>query len=144
MKTLPAPLRLIAILGLALVLGGCASYQVRVEGGKSLAGMQRFFVVTNLNDNHALDRRIVEAIKAHGFEAESGPLTLMPDNAQLIVSYQDRWSWDFGDHLVLLSLTVRDPNRNEMVATVSYNASIPEREPVSTLVTRLVDRLFAK
>jgi hypothetical protein len=136
-------LRLSLVLGLGLLLGGCASYDVQVERGKSLAGVQRFFVVSNLNDNHALDHRIAEAIKARGFEAEIGPLTMMPDNTQAIVTFQDRWAWDFGDHLVYLSLNAQDATSHDTIAVVSFNASIPLREPVPATVGQLVDRLLA-
>ena len=142
MKTPPAMLRLPLILGLGLLLGGCASYDAQIERGKSLAGMQRFFVVSNLNDNHALDHRIAEAIKSHGFAADTGPLTMLPDQTQVIVAYQDRWSWDFGDHLVYLSFSARDAITSEPVATVSFSASIPLREPAPATVARLVDRLL--
>jgi len=142
MKAHPARLRLQLLLGLGLLLGGCASYDVQVERGKSLAGKQRFFVVSNLNDNHALDHRIAEAIKSHGFEADTGPLTMMPDQTQVIVAYQDHWSWDFGDHLVYLSFSARDAITGEPVATVSFSASIPLREPAPATVARLVDRLL--
>ena len=42
--------------GLSLLLAGCASFDAQVEHGRSLAGVERFFVVSNLNDNHAFDQ----------------------------------------------------------------------------------------
>ena len=141
MKTFAVMPRLLFVLLTALLLGGCASYDAQVLRGKGLTGVKRFFVLTNLNDNHALDRGIAEALKARGFTAEIGPRTMMPEDAQAIVSYQDRWAWDFGDHLVYLTLGVSDALTLEPIATVSFSASIPLREPALTTVGRLVDQL---
>jgi hypothetical protein len=141
-KTTSHPLRLLFLLGLGLLLGGCATYDAQVERGQSLTGLKRFFVVSNLNDNHALDHRIAEALKARGMEADTGPLTMMPDNAQVIITYQDRWSWDFGDHLVYLAFTARNAATNEMVAIVSFSATIPLHEPVPETVGRLTESLL--
>jgi hypothetical protein len=142
-KTTTALMRLWFVLGAGLLLGGCASYDAQVERGKSLAGVQRFFVVSNLNDNHALDHRIAEVLKSHGCEAGVGPLTMMPDNAQAIIAYQDRWAWDFGDHLVYLAISARDARTSEQISAVTFSAKIPLREPVPVTVGRLVDRLVA-
>ena len=143
MKTTTALTRLLLVLGSGLLPGGCASYDTQVARGQSLAGLQRFFVVSNLNDNHALDHRLAEAIKSRGFTAEVGPLTMMPDDTQAIISYQDRWAWDFGDHLVYLAINARDARSNAPVSAVTFSAKIPLREPAPVTVDRLVDRLFA-
>ena len=134
--------RALILLGLGLLLGGCASFDAQVEHGRSLAKVQRYFVVSNSNDNHALDQLIAGALKARGFEAGAGPLTMMPDNNQAVVTYQDHWSWDFGDHLVFLKFAVRDPLSEQSFATVTFNARVPLRESTPEIVGKLVDRLF--
>jgi len=130
------------LLGLGLLLGGCASFDAQVERGRSLAGVQRFFVVSNPNDNHGLDHQIAGALKIRGYEAETGPLTMMPDKTQAVVTFQDNWAWDFGEHLVFLKLAVRDTRSEQSFATVTFSATIPLRESTSEIVGKLVDRLF--
>ena len=142
MKILPP--HALMVLGLGLILGGCASFDAQVEHGRSLAGVQRFFVVSNLNDNHALDRQIVEALKARGREADSGPLTMMPDNTQAVISFQDHWTWDFGEHLVFLQIAVRDTRSEQPFGSVTFSAKIPLREDAPVTVARLVDQLLDK
>src|SRR3954470_13844759 len=103
-------LRLFLVVSLAVALGGCATFDASVDSGRSLKKVERFFVLSNLNDNHALDQQIAAALRAHGRTAEVGPLTMMPDDAQAVVAFQDHWTWDFGEHLVFLRITVRDPS----------------------------------
>ena len=134
--------RTLIVLSLALWLGGCASYDTQSERGRSLTNTKHFFVVSNLNDNHALDQKIVVALKARGREAEMGPLTMMPDDTQAIITFQDHWAWDFGDHLNFLQLAVRDKKSEQSFRTVTFSAKIPLHEETPVTVARLVDQLL--
>jgi hypothetical protein len=138
-----APVSRLSVLLLAVLLaGGCASYDATVVHGKNLAGTTHFFVLSNLNDNHGLDHQIAAALKARGLQAEIGPRTMMPEDTQAIITYQDRWTWDFGDHLVYLTINARDALSNDAIAAVTYSVSIPRREALPDTVSGLVDRLF--
>jgi len=136
--------RVLLATALALLLGGCASFDASVESGQSLKGVQRFFVVRNLNDNRALDHQIAQALKARGLAAEVGPLTMMPDDTQAVVTFQDHWAWDFGEHLVFLRIDVRKPSQNQTYASATFSARVPLREPARVTLSRLVATLLEK
>lgn len=136
--------RVLLAAALALLLGGCASFDAAVEGGQSLKGVRRFFVVSNLNDNRALDHQIAHALKARGLTAEVGPLTMMPDDTQAVVTFQDHWAWDFGEHLVFLKINVRKPSQEQTYASATFSAKVPLREPATVTLRRLVDTLLEK
>lgn len=137
------PLALVLALLTASLLGGCATSSTRVEGGARMAGLQRFFVLANANDNRALDRQVVNALRARGLTADSGPRTMMPEDTQAVVTYEDHWSWDFGDRLQVLRLTVREPRQGGTLAIVEFSAKIPGRQSPATIVGDLVTRLLA-
>jgi uncharacterized protein YceK len=139
------PFRLPVLLALAgLLLSGCASFQSSIEPKRTTKGVQRFFVVTNLNDNHALDHQIAASLKARGRSVELGPLTMMPDDTQAVVTYQDQWTWDFKNNLVYLNIAVRDPLARQPYATATFGAKVPLRDPVPAIVDRLVADLLAR
>jgi hypothetical protein len=142
MKTILTPT--LVLLGLGLLLGGCASFDASIERGRSLQGVQRFFVLSNLNDNRAIDQQIATALRARGRTAEVGPQTMLPDDAQAVVSFQDHWSWDFGEHLNYLRLTASDPRASQPYAAVTFSAKVPLREKTAVTVSRLVDALLEK
>src|SRR5689334_7068633 len=123
MKSLPS--RLFLILSLGLLLGGCASFDSSLDSGRSLKKVQRFLIVSNHNDNRALDQQIAAALKAHGRTAEVGPLTMMPEDTQAVVGYVDSWAWDFGEHLVFLKISVRDPAKEQYYASTTFSATVP-------------------
>lgn len=140
MRFVPFPF-LLLLLGL---VAGCSSYEAQVERGRTLTGVQRFFVLTNPNDGHALDHQIAAALTSRGYQVESGPLTMMPEETQAIVTYQDHWTWDFGDHLVYLQIAVRDRKTNLSYASVVFSAKVPTRKPPADIADELIGRLLAK
>ena len=136
------PATSVVLLLLGLLAGGCASFDAQVEHGRSLAGISRFFIVSNASDNHALDHHLAGVLKARGYTAEVGPLTMLPENTQAVVTYESNWSWDFGEHLSFLRITVRDPQSQQSFATVTFSARVPLRDTTPEIVDRLVDKLL--
>lgn len=129
--------------GLMLLLGGCVSYDRHDVTGRNLDGVKRFFVQSNLNDNHGIDHQIEAALKIRDNEATAGPLTMLPDDAQVIITYDDRWEWDFGDHLIFLQVTARDRRTTQPISSVSFSAKIPRGKKTPVVVGELIDRLLA-
>ncbi len=142
MKLLLARVPLMIVVG--LLLGGCASFEASVERDRSLRDVQRFFVLSNPTDNRALDQHIAQAFKTRGRSVAIGPRTMMPDDTQAVVAFQDHWAWDFGEHLVFLKITVRDPFASQPYASVTFSARVPRREPTAATVGRLVETLLEK
>jgi hypothetical protein len=135
--------RLLLTLLIPLLLGGCSSIDTQIDRTKPLGSIQRFFVLANGNDSRALDRHIVNALRARGFTAESGPRTMMPDDTEAVIHYVDNWTWDFGDRLVYLQIGVRDQRSGEPIGSMQYSARIPGRQPVGEIITGLISQLFA-
>lgn len=141
MKTI---LHLMFALLACAVFAGCTSTQTHVEEkGRSLKDVRRFFVLRNLKDNQGIDGRIVRALQARGFEAESGPVTMLPDSAQAVILYEDRWAWDFSYHMVYLKLGARDPKGVFPYVTASYLKQVAFTTQVDEVVTQVVDDLLA-
>lgn len=126
---------------LVLLLAGCTSVSTHVDKDRHLAGIRHFFVLSNLNDNHAIDENIVRALQARGFQAESGPFTMMPDSAQAVVTYDDRWAWDFSTHLIQLRISVQDPQSVHPYASALYQKNIALSTELNGVVDQLVGQL---
>jgi hypothetical protein len=141
MKTLL--IRSLLFLGLGLGFTGCNSVSPQIDRTKSLKGIQHFFVISNLNDNHAIDRSIVSALIARGKDAASGPLTMMPDNSQAVITYSDHWSWDFGEHLMYLTIEAHQANSQHGYASITFQVRVPLRKSPGDIIADLVDQLLA-
>jgi hypothetical protein len=135
------PLLFLVLLG-ALLTSGCASYQTQVDRSRPTDGYQRFFVQSNLNDNHAVAQLIASTLRARGLEADSGPLTMLPSDAQVVVTYQERWTWDFGEHLVYLRIALRDVATDTPIASAVFNGPVAINKDPPDVVARLVRELL--
>jgi hypothetical protein len=126
------------------LFAGCASTQSHVaEPGRNLKDVKRFFVLRNLKDNHRVHESIVRALQARGLQAESGPITLLPKDSQVVIVYEDRWSWDFGDHMVSLKLGARDPSAVFPYVTASYLDHVALKTDVDAVVSQMIGELLA-
>lgn len=139
MKNLGASLFL-----LALILAGCSSYVSSPEKESKLTSYQRFFVKSNFDDNHGVDVRIVRALQDRGFTAERGPMTMMPDKTQAVVTYEDRWNWDFKTHLTYLRIIISDARSGKVAASGFFNGPAAIGTSTEDAIERLLKRLFTK
>jgi hypothetical protein len=133
---------LLLLLGAGLV--GCANIERHnAVPGRNFKDVRRFFVLRNLKDNHGIEERLVRALRARGFEVESGPETLQPATAQVVIGYEDRWAWDFSDHMVMLKLSARDPRAAFPYASVTYVKHVAFSTDAEAVVGQVLGELLA-
>lgn len=134
-------LALFCVFSVAALFSGCSSYVARNEPGVSLAKVQRLFVKSNFDDNHGMDGRIMRALQERGYEVDKGPLTMLPRNAQAVVSFSDHWNWDFTTHLTNLRIEVRDVKSERLLATAAFSGAVTLTSSVDDIVDKLVQKL---
>lgn len=133
---------LILAVAVAFTASGCSS--LSAEGARAdLARAARVFVEQRLNDNHGLDRALVAELRALGYEAESGPLTMMPERTQLVVTYDAREEWDFRAYLIEFNVAVRPAdNYHRIVASGRYFRPGLTTKAPAEMVREVVTRVF--
>jgi hypothetical protein len=132
---------LIALLWFSL-LAGCTSVVSDSKTVAHMAPLKHFFVEQRLNDNHGIDELIVKELQALGRDASSGPLTMMPDNTEAVISYQDNWAFDFTTHMVGLEVLVRLPRKAESLATGHYSNNGISRNTPAEIVHEVISTMF--
>ncbi len=133
-----------ALLLVCLFLGGCSTYRAMTNPQVNLRNYNKIFVINNMDDNHSIEIMLVQALREQGRDADSGPPTLVPEDAQAIISYQDQWSWDFSDHLVGLAIEMHDARKHQMIGTAVYSGPASMRTPPAQVVGQLVFKLLNK
>lgn len=110
--------RLVALLALASLLG-CASGAGRYAGtlpGSRLGEMQRFYVQHQPEDPRDIHLAIQEELRALGFAVDAGKGA--PEGEyDAIVTYRDRYLWDFTMFCLQLTLYVTDTRTGFVTAT---------------------------
>ncbi len=104
----------------------------------------RVYVERRLNENHRLDEHFVTALRQLGYDASSGPLTMMPEKTDSLLTYDARWEWDFQSYLIELTFEVHTVRPRKKLADARYHQPTITPKPPAAVVRELVDRLFGK
>lgn len=133
---------LFAALTLLAGVTGCTHLERNVTPGRDPAALREIFVARNLADNHRLADRLAAALRARGLRAESGPLTMLPESAEAVLHYEDRWAWDFGDHMTYLRLDLHDKGEKRPYASAYRLRHVANSTDVDAVVSQLVAELL--
>ena len=131
------------MLSLALVLcAGCSSVSARKV--VALDRFHRIYVEQRLNDNHHLDELFVAELRRLGHEASSGPLTMMPEKTDALLTYDARWEWDFKTYLIELNLELHTIYPRKKLADAAYHQPTINPKPPADVIREMLAKLFVK
>ena len=130
----------VLLLALSAFCAGCSSLDT--ERPADLKPYQRFYVEHHLTDNHHIDELIVAEMKARGYDASSGPITMLPEGIQAIVTYQDRWTWDFKSYLIDLTVEIRANFTGKPLAQGHYHQASALTKAPADVVHEIIASLF--
>ncbi len=133
------PLHLLALLGF-ICLAGCSSVNTRTV--VDLTPFQHIYVVHRLTDDHHIDELLVHELQQRGHRASSGPLTLLPENADAVLTYDDRWEWDFKTYLIELTFEMHTARTEKKLADGRFYQPTPKAKPPAEVVHELLGSLF--
>ena len=128
------------LLALCAWLTGCSSVDTHKDS--DLTRYHRIYVEHRLNDNHRTDELIVAELKACGFEASCGPLTMLPDGVDAILTYDDRWTWDFKSYLIEFSLELRANFTGKPLATGHFHQGPARTVASEVIIHQVITPLF--
>jgi hypothetical protein len=130
---------------LAVVLTtGCTEVSVKKQPKLDLSKYHRIFVEQPFNENHHVDEYLAAELRAVGCDATSGPLTMMPENTDAVLSYAARWNGDFKLYLIELDIGLRTPHTNKPLAEGRYYQPSAFTKPPAAVAHELITRLFSK
>jgi hypothetical protein len=104
----------VAAIALSVFLTGCIS-KVDGQALATEAYQGTFYVERQANDGRNLAQNIAAQLRTRGLSATNGEAGDIPENAQYVVSYIDRWQWDMRMYLIDLRIEARDRNTSRIV-----------------------------
>jgi hypothetical protein len=131
-------------IALALSLTACSTLNMHRESEANLTGLKKIYVEHRLADGRGLDSLIAQELTRLGYDASNGPMTMMPDHVEAVVSYVDQWNWDFSLYMIELDIEVSDPRTSKILATVRYfHPAVAGKSP-EEMVQTVIDPLFRR
>jgi hypothetical protein len=134
--------RTTALLG-AIVLSGCTQITTRSLPHADIANHKRIFVEHRLSDTFGVADEMARQLRELGYDASSGAPTMMPGNTELVVTYDDMWTWDFNTYMIEFDVQVRTAHTDKIVAMGHYfRPDMVFGHPPATMIHELLVKLF--
>ena len=122
------------------LLAGCSSVSTRQV--IALDDFRNIFVEQRLADDNHLDLLFVAELQRLGRVASSGPRTMMPENADAILTYTDRWEWDFKTYLIELNFELHTARTLKKLADGRYHQPTIKTKSPAAVIRELLVPLF--
>lgn len=121
---------------------GCANRATAtVSPSTDLSALKTMYVKHFPSDNSGVNMEIADRLRSKGFVVTTGAAS-PPANVDAIVNYKDKWMWDITMYLLELTIDIRDPKTEAVLATGnSYHTSLT-RLSQTAMVNEVVDNIF--
>ena len=123
-------LNLLPCLLLISGLQGCAINRdsASVTPERDVSALKKLLVVTSAADERGTDRIIANAFTKLGFEASVAVEGAPRRDVDAIVTYRARWDWDLTPYLLELTIFIREPQGDALLAVGnSYHTSLTRK-----------------
>lgn len=132
------------ILLLACVVGlfsGCVTQlNSNIAPDANLSAVKKIYVIRLPKDERGVDRMIADRLNLMGKQATSGEAANVPADADAIVTYQDKWTWDITMYMIELNVQVRKPKSEIAIASGhSLRTSLVRKSPQEMVAEVLGD-----
>lgn len=128
-----------------LLTTGCAVNHATasLSPGTDLGSYKSIYVVKQPKDKAGIDTLIADDLKKRGYQVTQGPELTTPYQADVAVTYVDKWMWDITMYLLELTVNIRDAKSGFPVAVGnSLHTSLTRKSPPE-MVTEVMDNIFA-
>ncbi len=124
------------------LLTGCSSVSTRQV--IPLDTFRHIYVEQRQADNNHLHLLLVAELQRLGRTASSGPLTMMPREADAVLTYNDRWEWDFKTYLIEMTIEVHTARTRKKLADGRYHQPSLKTKAPAAVIQELLGPLFGK
>jgi hypothetical protein len=135
------------IVGVFLVLSfvsGCAvnKMEAQVYPDKTLEGKQEYYVAKLKEDGRGINTLIASKLNELGKSASTGESTSIPETADVLVTYSDKWMWDITMYMIELTVIMREPSSEFPIAKgYSMHTSLTRKSP-EEMVDEVLTNIF--
>jgi hypothetical protein len=135
--------RTLIFLAASALFAGCAHINTRVLPEANISGYKHIFVEHRLADSFGVADEIARQLQVMGYDAAAGATTMMPAGEDLIVSYDDMWTWDFNSYMIEIDVQVRAARGGRILAVGHYfRPSMVFGHPPADMIHELLVKLF--
>lgn len=127
-----------------VALSGCMNKATATfDPERDIVRSETFYVEKFPPDTHALNQLIVDDLTSRGYAATTGDEgDKPPDDADIVVTYRDKWQWDMTMYMIELTISFRDPSTGAAFASGnSYHTSLTRLSP-EEMINEVLNNIF--
>ncbi|RQO56820.1 hypothetical protein DBV14_09980 [Variovorax sp. KBW07] len=127
----------------SIVLSGCA-VDLTTSSKKVPPEMRRIYVQTVEGDGYNVDRIIADQLKSRGYTVVVGAAAKPSEPMDVILTYDDQWSWDITPYLLKLTIKARDAKSGKLISVGEVRRTSMARKSPDEMADELLNELFTK
>jgi hypothetical protein len=135
--------QLLVLALLSLMTSGCAINRATASltPGSDLSKTKSFYVV-QIPEDTVVHELIKTNLTKRGYSVSTGPVMQPPYKSDAVLTYVDKWQWDFSTFLMELTITIRNPATNYPMAVGNSFHSSLSRKPPEGMVDEVLTNIF--
>lgn len=136
-------LKLAATLAVVTILAtGCANRATAtVSPSSDLSALKTMYVRHYASDNSGVDMEIADRLRSRGVAVTTGPAQPV-GNFDAIVNYRDQWRWDITMYMLELTIDIRDPKTQALLATGNSHHTSLTRLSQTEMVNEVINNIY--
>ena len=127
-----------------LFLSGCVSTSLTsdIDPQTDLAALRSFLVLKFEPDNRGVEDLMAAALNNRGLTAVAIDERPAQVDADVVVTYIDKWTWDITMYMLELTVELRDPRTDYVLATAkSFRTSLACKSP-EEMAEEVIGKIF--
>lgn len=107
------------IVSLFLILNGCtinksSGFHSEEFEAKSF---HNFYIAQQPKDQRHINLLIKSELEKKGYKVDTGTINNIPNYTDALVTYVDKWMWDFGTYMYELTIFIKNPKTEYPIAS---------------------------
>lgn len=100
-----------------------------------------YYVERLPEDGRGINRLIVDDLRKRGLRAATGQPGLVPNETNVIITYQDRWMWDMSMYMIRLNIQLKTTDGDLLASGESYRTSMIRKSP-EFMIGEILNEIF--
>jgi len=107
------------IVSLILTISGCTINKSSGYQSKEfeVISIQSLYVAHQPKDKRHINLLIKKELEKKGYEVETGSINNIPKHTDGLITYIDKWMWDFGTYMFELTVFFKNPETEYPIAS---------------------------
>ncbi|MDD9180767.1 MULTISPECIES: hypothetical protein [Aliivibrio] len=110
--------------------------------GQSLDDLGNIYVQHFSPDKRHLNYIIADKLTLLGYPATPLDTIVIPDDADIVITYVDNWQWDITNYLIQIKIDFRNAESKQLLVTgESFRTSLVRKDP-DFMIQEALEKIF--